>query len=78
MFLGIWGRQARALGWTSRDIFVLHNPPPDPHASYSRLSRLDATGLVWVLDGRRVTALSSNVAAIETESGGVVKYRKVT
>jgi len=44
---------AKALGWTSRDIFGLHEPPLNPHASYSRLSRLDAAGLVWVLMAAR-------------------------
>jgi hypothetical protein len=77
-FLGIWGCQAQALGWTPRDIFGLHEPPLNPHASYSRLSRLDAAGLVWILGGRRVAALSSHVAAIETRSGGVVKFRKAS
>jgi hypothetical protein len=76
-FLGAWGRQAEALGWTAADIFRLHEPPPNPHPSYNRLSRLDHTGLAWVIDGRRVTALSSTVAAIETTSGGILKYRKV-
>jgi len=70
------GRQASALGWTSGDLFRLHAVPSDPHPSYSRLSRRDATGLAWILQGRRVTAMSSTIAAIETPSGGIVKYRK--
>jgi hypothetical protein len=37
-FLAAWGEQADALGWTSRDLFGLDNPPADPHPSYSRLS----------------------------------------
>jgi hypothetical protein len=76
LFLGRWGRQAEALNWTSGDLFGLHEPPTNPHASYNRLSRLDATGLLWVLNGRRVTALSSTVAATGTSSGGILKYRK--
>ena len=75
-FIDKRGRQASALGWTSGDLFKLHAVPSDPHPSYSRLSRRDATGLAWILQGRRVTAMSSTIAAIETPSGGIVKYRK--
>src|SRR5947209_374990 len=42
-FLTHWGDQAEALGWTSRDLFGLHMPPANTHASYSRLSRYDET-----------------------------------
>jgi hypothetical protein len=55
-FLGTWGAQAESLGWTSADLFGLHTPPERPHPSYRRLSRYDATGLVWLLDGRPVVA----------------------
>src|SRR5262249_39798977 len=48
-FLAKWGEQAEALGWTSADLFGLHTPPEQPHPSYRRLSRYDATGLCWLL-----------------------------
>jgi hypothetical protein len=73
-FIAVHGRHAEPLGWTSGDFF---GPPANPHPSYSRLSRPDHTGLAWVLEGRRVAALSSTVAAIEMPSGGILKYRKV-
>jgi hypothetical protein len=76
-FLAKWGRQAEALGWTARDLFGLHQPPTKPHPSYSRLSRYDHTGLVWLLQGRPVVALTENMAAIQSPSGNVTVYRKL-
>jgi len=75
-FIAQWGEQAQALGWTAKDLWGLHRPPENPPVSYSRLSRYDETGLVWLLDGRSVTALSSNIAAIQSPTGGITKYRK--
>jgi hypothetical protein len=76
-FLATWGSQAEALGWTSADLFGLHTPPEQPHPSYRRLSRYDCTGLVWLLRGRQVVALSEATAAIENpETGSITVYRK--
>src|SRR5262249_21689525 len=55
--LAKWAEQAEALGWTSADLFGLHQPPERRHPSYSRLSRYDRTGLAWLLQGREVVAL---------------------
>lgn len=76
-FLPEWGNQADALGWTARELFGLHRPPAKPHPSYDRLSRYDETGMLWGLDGRRVIALSSNTAAVETGTGNTLTYRKL-
>jgi hypothetical protein len=75
-FLAKWGEQAEALGWTSADLFGLHSPPDNPHPSYNRLSRYDCTGLCWLLQGRRVTALTEATAAIENPTGAITVYRK--
>ncbi len=75
-FLARWGRQAEALGWTVRDLFGLHEPPPAPHPSYQRLSRYDETGLLWLLRGHPVIALAELTAAIQTVSGVPIIYRK--
>ena len=76
-FLATWGRQADALGWTARDLFGLHRPPENPHPSYRRLSRYDATGLIWLLEGREVIALTEDTAAIRWPSGGsITVYRR--
>jgi hypothetical protein len=75
-FLARWGEQADALGWTARDLFGLDTPPAKPHPSYSRLSRYDATGLIWLLRGRRVIALTEATAAIQNPTGAVTVYRR--
>jgi hypothetical protein len=75
-FLRKWGSQAEALGWTPEDLFGLHEPPANPHPSYSRLSRYDETGLCWLLRGRVVVALTTTVAAVESYGGPPTKYRK--
>jgi hypothetical protein len=75
-FLAQWGEQAEALGWTSRDLFGLHKPPDKPAPSYRRLSRYDGTGLIWLLYGRPVMALTADTAAIMNPTGNVTVYRR--
>jgi hypothetical protein len=76
-FLAKWGEQAEALGWSSADLFGLHTPPERPHPSYSRLSRYDCTGLIWLLQGRPVEALTESTAAIRNPTtGNLTVYRK--
>jgi hypothetical protein len=76
-FLAVWGEQAEALGWTSADLFGLHTPPERPHPSYQRLSRYNATGLCWLLQGRCVTVLTKASALIEnTATGRTTLFRK--
>ena len=75
-FLAKWGEQAAALGWTPRDLFGLHKSPDQPHPSYRRLSRYDETGLIWLLQGRPVVALTSATAAIENPTGAITVYRR--
>jgi succinyl-CoA synthetase alpha subunit len=75
-FLNDWGEQASALGWTARDLFGLHALPDKPALNYRRLSRYDETGLIWLLQGRPVVALTESSAAIENPSRAVTVYRK--
>ena len=75
-FLARWGEQAEALDWTARDLFGLHQPPTPPHPSYSRLSRYDETGLIWLLRGRPVVALTEATAAIQSSTGAITIYRR--
>jgi hypothetical protein len=77
-FLATWGARAQALGWTARDLFGLHTPPEGAHPGYRRLSRYDTTGLIWLLQGREVIALTADTAAIHWPSGSVTTYRKST
>jgi hypothetical protein len=56
--------QAETFGWTSNDLglaLVLD----DPRSSYRRMSRYDLTGLVWLLRGRSVVALTQTTATIQ-------------
>jgi hypothetical protein len=75
-FLARWGEQAAALGWTARDLFGLHTSPAAPARSYRRLSRYDKTGLIWLLRGRPVVALTAGTAAIENYTGAITLYRR--
>jgi hypothetical protein len=74
-FLVQWGERAAGLGWTARDLFGLADVPDGPVSNYQRLSRYDQTGLVWLLQARRVVALTENTAVIETPTG-TVSYRR--
>jgi hypothetical protein len=77
-FLHQRGDQAQALGWDSRDLFGLHTPPANPHPSYQRLSRYDATGLIWLLQNRAVVALTADTATIRNPAtGSVTVYRRL-
>jgi len=64
-FLAQWGEQAELLGWTARDLFGLAPVLAKPTPSYRRLSRYDLTGLIWLLRGRPVVALTEATAAIQ-------------
>jgi hypothetical protein len=76
-FLREWGSQAEALDWDSRSLFGLHAVPEKPHPSYRRLSRYDATGLCWLLQGREVVALTADSASMRNPKTGVVTvYRR--
>ena len=70
-FLARWGEQAEALGWTARTCSASTQPPAKPHPSYSRLSRYDETGLIWLLQGRPVVALTEATAAIQSSTGAI-------
>lgn len=75
-FLTIWGRQAEALGWTTEELFGLAPVPDKVVGNYRRLSRYDLSGLIWLLRGRPVVALTATGAAIKHASGNVTVYRK--
>jgi hypothetical protein len=76
-FFAVWGEKVQSLGWTSADLFALAPVPAKPHPSYSRLGRYDAIGLIWLLQGKRVTALTETAATIRNPRSGVVTvYRK--
>ena len=72
------GRRSRAKGArTERGVVNALTPPERPAASYSRLFRYDETGLIWLLRGRPVIALTETTAAIQAATG-VLSYRKLS
>jgi len=75
-FISEWGAQIEAFGWTERELFGLHPVPERPAANYSRLSRLDGAGLIWLLHGRPVIALTQRAATILASSGASLMYRR--
>jgi hypothetical protein len=75
-FTSEWGEQAQAFGWTVPELFGLHPVPEQPAANYSRLSRMDSTGLVSLLRGRPVVALTATEAAMRCPSGAASVYRR--
>ena len=74
IFLATSGAQAQALGWTESELFGLHAVPARPAPTYRRLARYDETGLIWLLQGRTVVAMSEGEVAIQGRS--VTVYRK--
>ncbi len=64
-FLDTWGRQAAALGWMAVDVFGVS--PDAPETAYHGM------GLVPLLTGRKVVAITADTARID--NGGTF-YRK--
>jgi hypothetical protein len=66
---GAWASRAAALGWGPLDLFGCDRFKP--------FARIDWQGLLWLLNGRRLVALTADSATIETASGGRLTYRRV-
>ncbi len=56
-----WAGKAAAFGWGPLDLFGCNREHPFP--------RIDRVGLLWLLNGNRLLALSEITAAIETPVG---------
>ncbi len=67
-FLQEWAGQARRLGWEALDLFGVHPTAPT--------ARFDCMGLVPLLRGRAVLALTEDSAAIKVASGGSLTFRR--
>jgi hypothetical protein len=59
-------------------VFGLAPVPEKPRGNYRRLSRYDLTGLVWLLRGQPIIALTYPSASIRERSGNVTVYRRYT
>lgn len=67
-FVGHWGVQAAALGWSTLDIFGCHPTHP--------ADRYDAMGLVWMLAAAEVVAMGAEVAKLRKASGTLQRVWK--
>ncbi len=67
-FLSGWAEQAHRLGWADFEVFGVHHTHP--------WARLDCMGLVPLLQGREVVALSEGQATIKTVEDRVLTYRR--
>ena len=62
---------AAALGWGPHDLFGCDRDRP--------FARIDQAGLLWLLNGNKLIALSANTATIETRTGARhIWHRKVS
>jgi hypothetical protein len=50
--------------------------PNGPTPNQRRLTRYDQTGLIWLLEGRPVVAITKGTAAIQNPTGNITVYRK--
>jgi hypothetical protein len=63
-----WAQHATGFGWTPFDLFGCDRHKP--------FARIDRAGLLWLLNGRKLLALTVDSAAIGTASGGKLTYRR--
>lgn len=59
---------AAALGWGPHDLFGCDRNRP--------FARLDQCGLLWLLNGNKLIALSENTATVETRAGARQVFRR--
>jgi hypothetical protein len=69
-FLSRWGEAAHALSWTALDLFGVHPTVP--------ASRFDVMGLLLLVQGCTVIALTEDGATSRRKTGAVLSYRRCT
>ena len=67
-FVASWGEQAARLGWTDLDLFGVHPTRP--------ACRFDVMGLVPLIDGGRIVALTDTAATTRRPSGSIQRYTR--
>lgn len=67
-FLRHWGAAAAQLGWSVHDLFGVHPAAP--------ACRYDAMGLLTVLQGSVVIALTDSAATMRPPSGAILTFRR--
>lgn len=63
-----WANCAERLGWTPLESFGCDRVKP--------FARINRAGLLWLLNGRKLLALSADAAAIDAASGGYLTFRR--
>jgi hypothetical protein len=63
-----WPAKAAALGWGPLDLFGCNR--------YRPFSRIDHMGLLWLLNGRKLVALTAYSATIRTPSGSTLTFHR--
>jgi hypothetical protein len=64
-----WATRAAALGWGPVDLFGCDRIKP--------FARLDQAGLLWLINGRKLIAVTSDTAVISAPRGGsLIFYRR--
>lgn len=69
-FIAEWGAQAAALGWDTLGLFGAHPTHP--------VQRLDCAGLVWLLQGDELLAITADGARTRRQSGAILTYYRRT
>jgi hypothetical protein len=64
-----WASRCVALGWGPLELFGADRDKP--------FARVDRLGLVWLLNGRRLLAISDDTAAVENRNAPPHTYRRV-
>jgi hypothetical protein len=67
-FLDRWSSTAHAMGWTALDLFGVHPTRP--------AVRFDVMGLLLLMQGGEVTALTEESAAIRRPSGAILRFHR--
>jgi hypothetical protein len=63
-----FAERASALGWTALDLFGCEHSRP--------LARLDRAGLIWLLNGQKLIALTAETAVVRARTGARQTYRR--
>ena len=67
-FLSVWGQQAADLAWGTLDLFGVHRLAP--------AARYSCMGLLLLVRGGRVVAITAGSAVIERQSGARLTYTR--
>jgi hypothetical protein len=60
--------KAAALGWSAHDLFGCDRDRP--------FARIDQQGLLWLLNGRRLVAVTADTAVLQSPSGSRLVFRR--